>query len=185
MTIVERTEAILFVADSPVTINQLARALQATEGQVEAALEILQQRLFERSSLHVVQLAGGYQLATRPEFAELIGGFLQPHRQKLSRALIEVLAVVAYRQPVTAADIEIVRGVQSDYAIRALVERRLVRELGRKATPGRPTLYGTSKQFLHQFRLNDLSELPKIDDGPLVSVAKSSDPSLFEESSGR
>ena len=86
-----------------------------------------------------------------------------PQRGRLSRSLLEVLAIVAYRQPITASEIEAVRGVQSDYGIRALLERRFIRDVGRKKAPGRPTLYGTTQQFLHQFNLRNLEELPKLD----------------------
>lgn len=180
MNIVESLEAILFVSDSPVSLNTLARTLDVTEGQIEAALEVLQQRLSERSALQVIQIAGGYQLSTRADFAHLIGAFLKPSRQRLSRSLMEVLAIVAYRQPITAAEIEVIRGVSSDYAIRALADRRLIHEMGRMQAPGRPTLYGTTKQFLHQFRLNDLSELPALDSAGLVRIASTGEASLFD-----
>jgi segregation and condensation protein B len=179
--LVEQVEAILFVADSPVSLASLARALDVTEGQAEAALEVLQQRLDERSAVQVVKLAGGYQLSTRPEFADLIGSFLKPQRSKLSRSLLEVLAIVAYKQPITMAEIETIRGVQSDYAIRGLLDRRLIQEVGRRPTPGRPILLGTSKQFLHHFHLNDLSELPSIGAVPLLERQDSGHPSLFDE----
>lgn len=165
MNIVQSLEALLFVADGPVPLENMARSLGVTSGQVEQALEVLSARLAEQSSLEIVELAGGYQLSTKKEYAELIGGFLSPQRSRLSRSLMEVLAIVAYRQPITASEIEIVRGVQSDYGIRSLVERRLIREVGRKKAPGRPTLYGTTQQFLHQFNLRDLSELPPLESG--------------------
>jgi segregation and condensation protein B len=155
--------ALLFVADSPSSAATLATALGLTEGQVEQAIDLLEERLNGGGPLQLVRLAGGYQLATRAEYAEAIANFLKPQRQRLSRSLMEVLAIVAYRQPMTMAEIDDVRGVQSDYALRALLERRLVQEVGRKQVPGRPVLYGTSAQFLHQFKLNDLSELPALE----------------------
>ena len=155
--------ALLFVADSPSPATTLANALGFTEGQVEQAIDVLEERLNAGGPLQLVRLAGGYQLATRPEYAEAIANFLKPQRQRLSRSLMEVLAIVAYRQPITMAEIDDVRGVQSDYALRALLERRLVQEVGRKPVPGRPVLYGTSAQFLHQFKLNDLSQLPTLE----------------------
>ncbi|HVL39195.1 MAG TPA: SMC-Scp complex subunit ScpB [Fimbriimonadaceae bacterium] len=161
MTLPNALEAILFVADAPVPARDVAKLLEATEAEVHQAAHDLSLRL-EGSSLQLVQLAGGYQLSTRPEFAELIGNFLKPQRQRLSRSLMEVLAIVAYRQPITMAEIDQIRGVQSDYSIRALLERRLVREVGRRQSPGRPVLYGTTDQFLHQFKLNDLSQLPPL-----------------------
>jgi len=163
MEIVEALEAILFVADSPVPLANLARAAAVTEGQAEQALEVLQERLAGVGALQVIRIAGGYQLCTKPEHAERIADFLKPERQKLGRSLLEVLAIVAYRQPITMAEIEQVRGVQSDYSVRSLLERRLIHEVGRRKAPGRPMLYGTTQQFLHQFKLNSLAELPAID----------------------
>jgi segregation and condensation protein B len=163
MSLPDQLEALLFVADQPAPVRTLAVALQVTEGQVEQALEILEARLEERGSLRLVKLAGGYQLATKPEFGNLIATFLKPQRQRLSKSLLEVLAIVAYKQPITMAEIESVRGVQSDYSVRALVERRLLQDVGRKSVPGRPVLYGTTQDFLHQFKLNSLEDLPELD----------------------
>jgi segregation and condensation protein B len=163
MSLPDQLEALLFVADQPASIRTLATTLQITEGQVEQGLEVLEARLEDHGSLRLVQLAGGYQLATKPEFAGIIAQFLKPQRSRLSKSLLEVLAIVAYRQPLTLAEIEQVRGVQSDYSVRALVERRLLQDVGRKPVPGRPVLYGTTQEFLHQFKLNDLRDLPGLD----------------------
>lgn len=163
MSITDQIEALLFVADQPASPRVLALALQVTEGQVEQALEVLEARLEDRGSLRLAKLAGGYQLCTKPEYANLIAAFLKPQRQRLSKSLLEVLAIVAYRQPITTGEIEQVRGVQSDYSIRALAERRLIRDVGRKKVPGRPVLYGTTQEFLHQFKLDDLIDLPALD----------------------
>lgn len=162
MQIVDAIEAILFVADAPVSLNALSQAVQGTEGQVEQALEILRERLERNGATQLIQIAGGYQICTKPEFAEMIANFLKPQRQRLSRSLMEVLAIVAYRQPLTMAEIDEIRGVQSDYSVKSLLERRLIHEVGRRKSPGRPTLYGTTQQFLHQFKLNTLKELPEL-----------------------
>jgi len=154
--------ALLFVADEPVPTELLARTLNIGDGQVDQAIEILQARLAEGGPLQVVQLAGGWQLCTRPEFAEPVAAFLKPQRQRLGRSLMEVLAIVAYRQPITMAEVDAARGVQSDYSLRQLLERRLLQEVGRRSTPGRPVLYGTTQQFLHQFNINDIADLPKL-----------------------
>ncbi len=176
MNVLDGLEALLFVADAPVSVESLAMALGFTEGQIAQGLEVLEAKLEERGSLRLIKIAGGYQLCTKPEYAEIIARFLKPQGHKLGKSLMEVLAIVAYRQPVTAQEVEHIRGVQSDYSLRALVERRLLQEVGRKQAPGRPMLYGTTQQFLHQFKLNDLSELPKIDmHSPLASTK-----SLFE-----
>lgn len=171
--------ALLFVADAPATLEALAGALAYTEGQVEQALEMLEDRLGREGPLMLVRLAGGLQLATKPEYADAIGAFLQPQRGKLGRSLLEVLAIIAYRQPITMAEIDAVRGVQSDYSVRGLVERRLIVEVGRKPVPGRPVLYGTTQQFLHQFNMNDLSELPQLQD-PLPLELEANDEAPIE-----
>jgi segregation and condensation protein B len=160
---VEQVMAILFVADAPATLKQIAEALCYTEGQVEQALESLRDRLARSGPLQVVALAGGFQLSTKPEHAASVANFLKPQRNRLGRSLMEVLAIVAYRQPMTVADIDAIRGVQSDYSIKSLLERRLIQEVGRRKAPGRPVLYGTTQQFLHQFNMKNLSELPTID----------------------
>jgi len=162
MEIVDSVMALLFVADEPVPGDLLARVLNVAEGQVEQAVEILQARLSEGGPLQVIRLAGGWQLCTRPECAEIVAAFLKPQRQRLGRSLMEVLAIVAYRQPITMAEIDAARGVQSDYSLRQLLERRLVEEVGRKQSPGRPVLYGTTQQFLHQFGLNSIQDLPPL-----------------------
>lgn len=165
MQIVDAVEAILFVADAPVPLAQLAQAIQATEGQTEQAMEILRDRLEKGGATQLIQIAGGFQICTKPEYAEMIANFLKPQRQRLSRSLMEVLAIVAYRQPLTMAEIDEIRGVQSDYSVKALLERRLIHEVGRRKSPGRPTLFGTTQQFLHQFKLNTLKELPELTPG--------------------
>jgi len=162
-SLIDLLEALLFVAEGPQPAVALAQACNVTEGQAEQALEVLAGRLEDRGGLMLVKIAGGYQLSTKPEFSATVAAFLQPNRQRLTRSHLEVLAIVAYRQPVTAAEIEGIRGVQSDYALRILVERRLVREAGRKKTPGRPILYATTDQFLHQFNLNSLEDLPPLE----------------------
>jgi len=183
MTPVDIIEALLFVADSPASLASLAAAAGLTEGQADQAIEVLRERLAERGSLQVVLIAGGFQLCTKPEYAETVANFLKPQRQKLSRSLMEVLAIVAYKQPLTSADVEQVRGVQCDYGIHGLLERRLIHEVGRKKAPGRPVLYGTTQQFLHQFNLNDLSELPELADGTRPSIVQPAQvpPRLFED----
>ena len=164
MNLLQGVEALLFVADSPTPTKQLAQALEATEAEIEQALRDLDERL-KGTSLQVIRIAGGHQLSTRPEMAEAVARFLKPQRQRLSRSLMEVLAIVAYKQPMTLAEIDAVRGVQSDYGVRGLMDRGLIREVGRRQAPGRPVLYGTTQQFLHQFNLNDLGQLPALATG--------------------
>ncbi len=176
MTTVDRLYALLFVADAPQDAAVLGSALGLPEGTTEEALDVLANRLRKDGPVQLVRLAGGWQLSTKPEYAELVAAFLQPQRGRLGRSLMEVLAIVAYRQPVTIAEVEAVRGVGSDHAVRALAERRLVREVGRKPVPGRPVLYGTTDQFLHQFLLDDLQALPPLADDASPSLPEPSFP---------
>jgi segregation and condensation protein B len=157
-------ESLLFVAGEPLTIGELARALNCFELEAESALRELQLALAERGSgLQIVQIAGGFQLATRPEHAEAVARLLSRGPAKLSRAALETAAIIAYRQPVTQPEIEAVRGVGCGSVINTLAERGLIGEVGRKQTVGRPILYGTTRDFLHYFGIADLSELPPLD----------------------
>ena len=170
MTLVDQLEALLFVSEAPAKLNDLSRTLDVTEGQVEQGLEILTERLDAAGALKCVKIAGGYQLATKAEFADLVGLYMKPQKQRLSRSIMEVLAIVAYKQPITNGEIEVIRGVQSDYGVRVLQERNLICEVGRKATPGRPMLFGTTQQFLHQFNLDGLTQLPQLEVDALPSL---------------
>ena len=179
MTLVDQLEALLFVSEAPAKLNDLARTLEVAEGQVEQGLEILATRLETTGALKLVKIAGGYQLATKAEFADLVGLYMKPQKQRLSRSIMEVLAIVAYKQPITNGEIEVIRGVQSDYGLRILQERNLICEVGRKQTPGRPMLFGTTQQFLHQFNLDGLTQLPQLEVDALPSL--STDEPLVEE----
>jgi len=151
------------VADRPVSEESLSDALEVDASETGAGLEELASRLRGGGPLELVRIAGGWQLATLPEHAPDLARFLQPQRHRLSRSMLEVLAIVAYRQPVTLGEIDAVRGVKSDYGLRQLVERRFVKDVGRRNTPGRPTLYGTTSQFLHAFGLPSLADLPELE----------------------
>ena len=163
MSVLRSVEALLFVADTPAKVEDLATAIGCPIFEVEDALVKLGGRLHHDSSLQLVRIAGGYQVCTKPEFADIVAKFSKPQKNRLSRSLMEVLAIVAYQQPVTTAEIESVRGVDSTYALRQLLDRRLLSEVGRKSSPGRPLLYGTTQQFLHSFKLEDLGQLPPIE----------------------
>lgn len=168
MNTIDLLEALLFVADGPVALADLSHAVDVDQATAAARLEELGSRMASAGPLQLVRIAGGYQVCTKPDCADAITRFLKPQRQRLTRSALEVLAIVAYRQPVTSGEIEKIRGVQSDYALRSLVEKDLIREVDRMATPGRPILYGTTDQFLHIFNLNDLDELPPIQGAPEV-----------------
>jgi segregation and condensation protein B len=183
MNLVDAVHALLFVADAPASPSSLAEALQIQELEVEQAIQGLRERLAQDGPIHLTQLAGGWQLATKPEYAEAISTFLKPQRQRLSRSLMEVLAIVAYKQPITVGELDAVRGVQSDYSVKVLLERRLIHEVGRRKTPGRPVLYGTTQQFLHQFKLNDLKELPALEISDLTPELATPNPEAVDKHS--
>jgi len=164
--LVALVEALIFVADEPVTSKLLAEVLNEDKESIDAAVRQLQQEHQERDSgLQVREIAGGWQLATRTELHEEVRKFLKTRPSaKLSIAALETLAVIAYKQPVTVPEILEIRGVQSASAIKTLLEKRLIVTKGHKETVGKPMQYGTSKEFLIQFGLKDLSELPSIED---------------------
>lgn len=164
--IVSIIEALIFVADEPVTVKLLAEVLEEDKEIVQAAIEELQNEYEQRSSgLQIREIAGGWQLGTRTEFHEEVRKFLKTRpNAKLSLAALETLAVIAYKQPATVPEILEIRGVQSASAIKTLLDKKLIVAKGRKETVGRPMQYGTSKDFLIQFGLKDLSELPSIED---------------------
>ena len=159
-------EALIFVADEPITTKLLAEVLDEERESIEAAVEELQKEYESRDSgLQIREIAGGWQIATRTEFHEEVRRFLKTRPSaKLSLASLETLSVIAYKQPVTVPEILEIRGVQSASAIKTLLDKRLIVARGRKEAVGRPMQYGTSKDFLIQFGLKDLSELPSIED---------------------
>jgi segregation and condensation protein B len=159
-------EALIFVADEPITTKLLAEVLEEDRDAVDAAVTELQNEYEGRESgLQIREIAGGWQIATRTELHEDVRKFLKTRPSaKLSLASLETLAVIAYKQPVTVPEILEIRGVQSASAIKTLLEKRLIVTKGHKETVGRPMQYGTSKEFLIQFGLKDLTELPSIED---------------------
>jgi len=164
--IVSIVEALIFVADEPITLKTLSDVLEEDKEIIEAAVEELKQEYDERmGGLQLREIAGGWQISTRTEFHEEIRRFLKTRPSaKLSLAALETLAVIAYKQPVTVPEILEIRGVQSASAIKTLLDKKLIAAKGRKETVGRPMMYGTSKDFLLQFGLKDLTELPSIED---------------------
>jgi segregation and condensation protein B len=159
-------EALIFVADEPLSVKALAEILDEDRESVQAAIEELKTEYEKRESgLLVREIAGGWQISTRTEFHEEIRKFLKTRPSaKLSLAALETLAVIAYKQPVTVPEILEIRGVQPASAIKTLLDKRLIIAKGRKEAIGRPMQYGTSKDFLIQFGLKDLSELPNVED---------------------
>jgi len=164
--LVALVEALIFVADEPITSKLLADVLEENRESVDAAVEELKSEYEVREGgLQIREIAGGWQISTRTEFHEAVRKFLKTRPSaKLSLASLETLAVIAYKQPVTVPEILDIRGVQSASAIKTLLDKRLIVAKGRKEAVGRPMQYGTSKDFLIQFGLKDLSELPSIED---------------------
>jgi segregation and condensation protein B len=155
-------EALLFVAARPLSRREIAGLAGVTREEVDARLGDLEVALRTRG-IRLVASGERVELATAPEAGSLVGRYLGVDPARLSPAALETLAIVAYRQPVTRAGVERIRGVDSDYTLRALVHRRLVVELGRSEAPGRPILYGTGFDFLERFGLTSLDELPVLD----------------------
>ncbi|MEP6902982.1 MAG: SMC-Scp complex subunit ScpB [Actinomycetota bacterium] len=164
--IVSIVEALIFVADDPVTVKTISEVLEEDRETIEAAVEELKQEYEMREGgLQLREIAGGWQISTRTEYHEEVRKYLKTRpNAKLSLAALETLAVIAYKQPVTVPEILEIRGVQSASAIKTLLDKKLITAKGRKETVGRPMQYGTSKDFLLQFGLKDLSELPSIED---------------------
>jgi segregation and condensation protein B len=159
-------EALIFVSDEPLDVKSIAEVLNDNTQVIDEAIAELASEFNGRDGgLQLREVAGGWQFATRPEYHEHVRAFLKSRPSaKLSLASLETLAVIAYKQPITVPEILEIRGVQSPSAIKTLLEKKLIVAKGRKETIGRPMMYGTSKEFLIQFGLKDLSELPSIED---------------------
>ena len=159
-------EALIYVSDEPLNAKTIAEVLKEDEAAIDAAIASLAAEFNARGSgLHLREVAGGWQFATRPEYHDHVRAFLKSRPSaKLSLASLETLAVIAYKQPITVPEILDIRGVQSPSSIKTLLDKKLIVAKGRKEAAGRPMMYGTSKEFLIQFGLKDLSELPSIED---------------------
>jgi segregation and condensation protein B len=159
-------ETLIFVSDEPLSAKTIAEVLKEDKEVVNEAVAALAEEFNARNGgLQLREVAGGWQFATRPEYHEHVRAFLKTRPSaKLTIASLETLAVIAYRQPVTVPEILEIRGVQSPSSIKTLLDKKLIVAKGRKDTIGRPMMYGTSKEFLLQFGLKDLSELPSVED---------------------
>ena len=157
-------EALLFVAGEPVALSTIKSATEIPEAEIKQILDGLVADYKERNGgLSIVEIANGYRMVTSPGCSQWIRRFMNTNTSsKLSMAALETLAIVAYNQPVIKAEIEQIRGVNSDGVMKTLLERRLIKIMGRKEMPGRPLLYGTTREFLQYFGLKDLTELPTI-----------------------
>jgi segregation and condensation protein B len=159
-------EALIFVSEDPLTTKTIADVLREDREVIdEAVAELAKEFNGRNGGLQLREVAGGWQFATRPEYHEHVRAYLKSRPSaKLSIASLETLAVIAYKQPVTVPEILEIRGVQSPSSIKTLLDKKLIVAKGRKETVGRPMMYGTSKEFLLQFGLKDLGELPSMED---------------------
>ncbi len=159
-------EALIFASPDPLTPKTLFRLLDGEpQEDVEQAVAALRADYEQRGGLAMVEVAGGYQICTRPELHEWVRKLFHEHsKQRLSVQALETLAVVAYKQPITGAEIAEIRGVNTSGVIGTLLERQLVKVVGRKQVVGRPFLYATTREFLNRFGLADLEDLPKVEE---------------------
>ena len=160
-------EALIFVSEDPISVKKLAEILDGeSDDQIKSACDQLLEEYNQRGGgIEIRKISGGYRLSTRPELSEYVRRFLKSQPSaRLSLAALETLAVIAYKQPITIPEILEIRGVTSTSAIKTLLDRRLIVARGHKEVVGRPMLYGTSKEFLVQFGINDLNELPNLED---------------------
>jgi segregation and condensation protein B len=154
-------ESLLFASGTPVALRRLAEVIGITQAEAKVTVQLLMQEYAERG-FRLTEVAGGYQFRTAAENADYVKKFVQEKPSKLSRAALETLAIIAYRQPLTKAEVELVRGVDVDGVLNSLLTKKLIRVVGRKDVAGRPWVYGTTPQFLELFGLNDLSSLPPL-----------------------
>ena len=173
-----RIEAILFVAGEAVSIRDMAKALQIEEKELKTALkEIGSEYDYEQRGFMLKRFGDKVQLATRPLYSEDVLRLLQPvQQQSLSQAAMETLAVVAYKQPVTRAEVEQIRGVKCDYSLQSLMMKGLIQEAGRKDTIGRPILYATTDTFLSHFGIQGLEDLPPLPETESGATEETDDP---------
>ena len=157
-------ESLLFVHDQPLSLDRLATLLEEHErGDIRLALDDLMEEYASAGrGIVLAQVAGGYQLRSRPENADYIRRLTKSRGVKFSQSALETLSIIAYRQPVTRAEVEYLRGVDSGGVLKTLLEKKLLRILGKKDVPGKPLIYGTSREFLELFSLKDLASLPTL-----------------------
>lgn len=164
-TIKSAIEALLFVSGEPLSMRDIANNLELPPKEIESNInEMLVDYEAAERGIKLISINGNFQLVTKASNSEFIQRLLKKNkRQSLSQASLESLAIVAYKQPITRIDIDEIRGVKSDSALQRLIEKELIREIGRLEVPGRPILYGTTEEFLRQFELKGIDELPSLD----------------------
>ncbi len=177
-------EAILFIAGEPLSIDTLKNILEMDATEIERLVkELITDYTIKNTGLLIAEVAGGIQMVTNPACSPWVKKLLSTAvPTKLSQPSLETLAIIAYKQPIIKAEIEAIRGVNSDGVVKTLLDRRLVKILGRKEVPGRPLMYGTTKEFLQYFGLKDLSELPTLKEFQEVDIPEA--PVIIPEESG-
>ena len=155
-------ESLLFVSETPLSVQKIKSIINIDDSKsIKQALEQLNREYeMRKGGFYLTEAAGGYQLRTRPEYKEWIKKMLQNRPARLSKAAMETLAIIAYKQPVIRSDVEYIRGVDCGGVLRVLLEKKIIRVMGRKEIPGRPMIYGTTQTFLELFELKDLKDLP-------------------------
>jgi segregation and condensation protein B len=171
-------ESLLFVSEEPLTVEKFKQILETVDTkEIRSALQSLVEEYEARGGgFKLAEVAGGWQLRSRPQYNKWLKRMLQPSPQRLSKAALETLAIIAYNQPIIRADIEHIRGVDAGGVLRQLLERKLIRVLGRKEIPGRPLIYATTKLFLELFELKDLKDLPSPKEIEEMSAAAEPEP---------
>lgn len=160
-----KLEALLFVSGDGVEISEIIDKWQVTDKQIEKAFENLKSRFNDDFGIKIIKFRNKLQLCSNPNFADDISNVLNPIRERnLSKATLETIAIIAYKQPITRLDIEQIRGVNSDYAIQTLLKHNLIEVVGRKDAIGKPLLFGTTDEFLKRFDLENLENLPNYDE---------------------
>ena len=158
-------ESILFVAGDGVSVAYLSEKFGVCEGDVLRAIETLKEKYSGESGIHLIKYRKNFQFSTNPKFCPVVGEVLNPIKEKqLTRAALETMAIIAYKQPVTRLEIEEVRGASSDYAVQILLQNNLIEVIGRKDTIGKPLLFATTDEFLKRFELSDIDHLPSYDE---------------------
>ena len=160
-------EALLFISEKPVMLEQFKEVVDGVNArEIRECILLLKEEYDSRKSgMSIVEIAGGYQMLSNPDYALYVKKFYRTrHKDKLSKPSLETLAIIAYKHPVTRLDIELIRGVNSDGVVAHLLSKGLIKTMGRKDVPGRPYLYGITRQFLEYFGLKSLEDLPKLED---------------------
>jgi segregation and condensation protein B len=157
-------ESILFVSDAPFTLDRLCSSLEEFEREAikEAIQSIIVDCKTNDRGIELIQVAGGYQFRSKPELGDYIRRLKRVKPARFSPSALETLAIIAYRQPVTRAEVEYLRGVDSGGILKSLLDKKLIRIIGKKDIPGKPLIYGTTKEFMETFNLKDLASLPTL-----------------------